>query len=469
MPQSAQFNLQGIDLYRNPLNSEGYFIKAVNVDSYPYGGVTKRPGYTTFLGTNGSAVTDIFQYLQYDSNFLFAKRGNVLYYYDVTVGTGDWAVCGNGTFTATSNIGHAVLENVLIIGDGVGSTRHTTNGTSFTNTSGAPIAGDFEQYQQRIYAAGTADTLFFSSIGSADNWSGVSPADSSSIQIPGEGLIKKISKIDNKLFLHKAAGNMFSWDGDYLIDMATNSALTSPASYAKTENFGYWLNRDGIFGFGGGQPELISNAIQPLIYNNFGSGIAGTTFTNAPAACLRYDYYLSVGDITDDITQETISNAVIKYNFQKNLFYVYSFANRPTAMTRYEDADGVEHLLFGDSTGQIYKFGGTATSDNGTPIQAKLEMVFSASQPADFKKWNEYNASFNPGSKAKIQLGFTDTFRRDSLNLVEVGDTSTGDIHFRIPQGTRSKLCNVRVYENSTGPAFTWYGHAFDYEISTAR
>jgi len=472
MPQSSQSTLLGIDLYNNPLNNEGYFIKAVNVDSYPYGGIKKRPGYVDFLGTtNGSIVTDLFQWTKDDGSqsYLYAKKGNVLQYYDVTAGTGDWVTCDNGTFSGTANIGHSVLNNTLIVGDGVGSTRHTTDGTAFTNTTGAPIARDFEQFQQRIYAIGTANTLFFSSTGSADNWSGVSPADSSSLQIPGEGRLTKINKIDNKLFLHKAAGNMFSWDGDYLIDMSTNYALTSPQSYARTENYGFWLNRQGIYGFGGGQPEMISNPIQPYIYNDFNTGITGTVFDQAPGVCFKFDYYLSVGTIADDITQETINNAVIKYNYQKNLFYVYSFADRPTAMGVYEDSSGVESLIFGDGVGQVYKFGGTARSDSGVPIEAMTEIVFSGNDSFSFKKWNEYSASFNPGSKAKLQIGFTDTFRRDSLNLVEVGDTSDGAIHWRVPQGTRSKLAFIRTYENSTGPSFIWYGHEVDYDIETAR
>lgn len=471
MASAAQFNLQGIDLYQNPLSSEGNFLRAINVDSYPYGGIKKRPGYATFNGTsNGSAVQNLFQWTKDDGSqsYLYAKKGNVLYYYDVTAGTGDWTICENGTFSGTAYLGWAVLENTLIMGDGIGSTRHTTSGTSFTNTTGAPISNNFEQYQQRIYATGT-NTLFFSSTGSADNWSGVSPADSSSIQIPGEGQIIKLMKSNDRLIIHKANGNMFSWDGDYLIDMATNYGLSSPQSYAKTEDYGFWLNREGIYGFGNNRPELVSNAIQPYIYNDFSTGIAGTTFNHAPAACFKFDYYLSVGNISDDIVRETISNAVIKYNYQKNLFYVYSFANKPTAMTVYEDNAGVEHLIFGDSVGQVYTFGGTATSDNGTPIEAIAEMIFSGNQPHEFKKWHEYSATFNPGSKAKLQLGFCDTFRRDQINLVDVGDTSDGALHWRVPQGTRSKLAYLKVYENSGGPRFQWYGHAMDYDIDDAR
>lgn len=473
MATASQFNLQGVDLYQNPLANTGSFLRAVNVDSYPLGGIKKRAGYSTFLGTsNGSAVQNLFQWTKDDGSqsYLYAKKGNVLQYYDVTAGTGDWTTCANGTFSGTAYVGHSVLENTLIVGDGVGSTRHTTSGTSFTNTSGAPIAGQFEQYQQRIYAL-NSNTLFFSSTGSADNWSGVSPADSSSIQVPGEGRGVKLHKTDNQLVIHKAGGNMFTWDGDYLVDLATNYGLSSPQSYNEVEDFSLWLNREGIYGFGAGfsKPKLISNQVQPYIYNDFGTGISGSTFNTAPGVCFKFDYYLSVGTVSDDIVKETIPNAVIKYNYAKNLYHVYSFANMPTAMGVYQDNTGVESMIFGDSAGQVYKYGGTATSDNGTPIEAVTEIVFGSDTPYEFKRWFEYSSSFNPGSKAKLQIGFCDTFRRDQINLIDIGDTSDGAIHVRIPQNTRSKIAYLKVYENSSGPRFEWYGHAIDYELDTAR
>ena len=96
-------------------------------------------------------------------------------------------------------------------------------------------------------------------------------------------------------------------------------------------------------------------------------------------------------------------------------------------------------------------------------------MVFAGDTPQNFKQWYEYNAAFNPGSRAKLQLGFADTFRRDSTNLVEAGDTSSGAIHVRIPQKTRSKIAYLKVYENSSGPRFEWYGHAIDYEVDNVR
>lgn len=463
-----QFNLSGINAYNNPLNTNGEFLRAVNVDSYPNGGIKKRPGYTKFLGGGGTdIVTDIFQWTN-DSgsqSYLYAKKGSVLQYYDVTAGTGDWTNCGNGTFSGTTSIGHGVLENVLIIGNGVDATRHTTNGTSFTNTTLAPIANQFEQYQQRIYAVGTANTLFYSTTGDATNWSAVAPSDSSSIQIPGEGAIIDAIKIADKLQIHKAGRNIFRWDGYLLEDLATKAGMSSFQSFSKIEDYGIWLTRDGIYGSSGDRPELISNAVQPWIYNDFGGGINGHLFDFAPAASHRFDYYLGAGDITDDVTHETIHNAVLKYNYQKNMWFIYSLADNPTAFGEYQDNAGVKHLLFGDNGGQVYIFGEGATDDDGAPIEAITEMVVTGNDISNFKVWKEYSLFFNPGSKAKVQIGMSDTFRRDSIRLKEIGDTSIGALSVRFPVGSRSKLLYVKVYENSKGPAWIWYGHAVDFDV----
>lgn len=402
-------------------------------------------------------------------SYLYAKRGNVLQYYDVTAGTGDWTTCGNGTFSPTENVGHAVLEDTLIVGDGVGSTRHTTNGTSFTNTPLAPIAAHFEQYQQRVYAAGTANTLFYSTTGDPTNWSSISPSDSSSLQIPGEGGIVNVVKIADKLQIHKRGRNIFRFDGYLLEDLATRAAMTSTQSYAKTEDYGFWLTREGIYGSGGERPELISNPVQPWIYNDFGDGINGDTFDFAPAAVHRYDYYIAVGDITDDITHETIHRAVIKYNYQKNLWYIYSLADLPTALTTYQDNQGVSHLIFGDNGGQVYVFGGTAATDDGDPIEAITEMILVGKDATAFKKWNQYSVMFNFGSKAKVQIGLSDSFRRKSINLIDLGDTSLGAVDFRLPQGSRTKLMYIKTYENSAGPKWTWYGHSVDYDVEDVK
>jgi hypothetical protein len=142
------YNVGGINTYSNPLSQDGVLIHAINVTSTGQGYKTKRSGYSSFLGTpDSSQVQSLFDFQNIGNNSgsmaLYRASGTSLYY--SLQGTGAWTLAGNGTITSGAHFGHAVLDNVLIGGDGQGSTRHTTNGTSFTNTTLAPPSEFFEQ------------------------------------------------------------------------------------------------------------------------------------------------------------------------------------------------------------------------------------------------------------------------------------------------------------------------------------
>src|SRR3990167_978398 len=121
----------------NPLQHQpGDMIRAVNIEADMYGAKKKRPGYTTYLGTtpNGSVIQDLMSYTRNSGTqfWNYALANGILYY--STQGTGAWTVCGNGTMSAAGTLSSAVLEDTLLVADGVGSIRYTTTGTSFTNT-----------------------------------------------------------------------------------------------------------------------------------------------------------------------------------------------------------------------------------------------------------------------------------------------------------------------------------------------
>lgn len=460
-------NLGGINTYLSPMiKGDGDLIRAVNVDSFPFGAKTKRIGYNTYLGTpDTSQVNTLFNWTKNDGTTLFNYRasGSVLYY--STQGTGAWTACGNGTITSGAHVGHAVLDDTLIICDGAGSTRYTTSGTSFTNGTLAPVAVDLAEFQGRIYAAGTSSTLFYSTANDATNWNTSGTSDSSSFTVPGAGKLNRIVKIADRLMASKNSGLLYKWDGYSLIDTSTDLGPSSPYSVASSEGYFFWLNRLGYIGYGGAKPQLLSNAIQRQIYNNSGSAIVGTAFNTAPSVEHRYNYMTSVGDVTDDFTQVTISNCIQKYNYQTNEWLNDSLAHKPTAYLSYKDTSGNQQLIFGNASGQCYQFSGTATSDAGSPIVSVLEFVHHGGLPHLEKKWDWFTGFFNPGNEAKIQIAVGDTFTRDTLNWIEVGDCSDGVAEFRFPQGTRGRLMFVKIYESSTNSRFTFYGYDVQAEV----
>ena len=442
-------------------------IESLNVDPFPVGAKTKREGYGTIIGTmpNGSAVDKLFDWHRNDGTtfWLYGVAGGLIY--SSAQGTGAWTQTGNGTVSAGVAIGHDVLNDTLFVGDGVGSTRHSTDGTSFTNTTIAPIGKHFTNFGNRLYIGGTASTFFWSSLGDGTNWSSSGTSDSSSIDIPGAGKINAVTKIIDRAVVTKNSGAIFRWDAYNLADLTTHLGPTSAQSIGEIEDYKFWLNRNGFFGFGGEKPQLVSNPIQRLVYNNEQSGIVGTTFDTAPGKTYKYDYLCSIGTVSDDLTGVTISDAISKYNFQLNEWGLYKFNNFPTAWCRYKDNNQVDQLAFGDGSGNVFQYGNGNLNDNGAPIEAKMTFVVHAGAPEALKKWNSASFVFNPGNEAKVQVAAADTFTKAKLKWIDLGDCSDGVAYFRPSEGLRSRLLFVRIYEASRNSKFTFYGFSISADL----
>lgn len=466
----SNFNVGGLNLYTNPLfhsfdsqvlQEDGELIRAVNVKSYPLGAKMQREGYTTFLGTTqtgGSSINNLHTWTKDDgtSVFLYAYAGGIMNYASVGGTQTDWLPMGNGTFTGT-HVGISILNNVMIAGDGVGSTRHSTDGTSFTNTTLAPTSEFFESYQNRIYCT-QGSSVFYSSYNDATNWSIALPNDSSSFTVLGQGSITKLFKTGDRLHICKANRDIFRWDGNSLVDLATTMGPSSPYSFGTSEDSVFYLTRLGINMCDPSGPQLLSNPIRGLVYNEAQTGVSGSAFGTSPGGIHNYDYYVSVGSVQDDFTSEPLNNAVFNYNFQKNEWLTYQFNDKPTAFCSYVDNVGSKQLVFGNSTGQVFQLSGSATSDNGNPISSVMEMIFHCNIPYLDKQWRWFFGFFNPGAEAQLSIAPTDTFVRGKKNWIDLGDATSGLIKYRFPTGLRSKLLHVRIRNASRTSRYIFYG-----------
>lgn len=463
------YNLGELQLKVSPfLQQKGSLLRSLNVEQDSIGAYRKRSGYTTYLGTpDNSQVNSLFSWTKNDGTTLHTYRysGSVLHY--STQGTGAWTPCGAGTFTTNSKIGYAVLDDTMIVGDGTAVTRHTSSGTSFTTTSGAPLSSQFVDYQGRIYSgrgtanAGTDTNLFYSTTGTASDWT----TDSSSIRIPGEGKILSVFKSNDKVVITKSSGLMYKWDGYALIDNVTDFGPSSPYSVADVEGYKIYLNRRGGFGYGGGRPEILSNPIQRQIYNDLGSGITGANFNTAPGVINKYDWLCAVGTVTDDLIEQTVDDCILKYDYQHNDWSNWQFNNFPTAFHSYTDASGNEQLIWGDSGGQCYQLSGTAVSDNGVAINSEIMGMLHYDSPETDKKFNYIWAFTNPGCRAKIQVAVADTFTKGKMNWIDLKPTKDGVMEARFPSGTRGKLLFWKLYESSTSSRWNLYGFSISFDL----
>ena len=468
MPVYRNFNLSGINHIVNPLlQPADNLLRAVNVETDVIGAKKKRAGYITYLGTpDTNQVNTLFDWHRNNGTQFWNYRASGSIFYYSQQGTGAWTVCGNGTIPNNDNVYGDVLADTLVITSPNGTTRHSTNGTSFTDTTSAPVGGvGVTEFQNRIWIPGTASALNYSTAGTPTDWT----SDSSAYVIGGPGKLLSSFKNNNRVVVTKNSGQMFRYDGYNLTDQVTDLGPTSAQSIALIEGFRFYLNRLGIFGYGGNNPELISNPIEKYIYNDDATGIVGTTFDNAPAVVHQYNYYLSVGSVQDNLTDEIINPAVLTYDYQKDEWMTNQFANQPTAFHSFKDASGNQQLIFGDAAGQCYQLSGTAVSDNGAAISSVLEGVINFGQPETDKKFNTLWAFANPGCQATLQVAIGDSFSKDKKNWISIGDLTEGYKESRFPSDTRGKLLFWKLSETSTNARFHFYGMACDYDNEDRR
>lgn len=461
------FNLKGINTKIQPFQQvDGQIIHCQNLYTNQIGAKTKRPGYTTFNGTaDGSAVTSLFQYQKNDgtTNYLYRASGSSLYYYNEGAGTGDWTLCGNGTIGAGAHVGNTTFNDVMIVGDGVGSTRHTTNGTSFTNTTLAPIGAYLANEFNRVFIGGTASELFYSSALDGTNWQTTGTSDSSSLTIGGGGKINGVFTAVDRIMITKTNGQMKKWDNYDLTTVPTTKGYSSPVSVADVDGYRIGLNRLGFFGYGGDRPEILSNPVEKHIYNSAGTGIDGSKFSTAAAGVYKYQYQCAVGTVTDDFTGIQIPDCVMNYNFQLDEWTDFKYQNFPTAYLNYVDRNGNEQTIFGDASGQVYKLDASTMSDNGSPIECSMIGFIHLGTPDNPKVFNKMHAFANPGCEATILLGVSEHFDLNKIKWVNYGSLTNGIHEIRTGIGWGHYLF-FKIVESSITAPFTFYGFAVDWE-----
>lgn len=356
---------------------KGEWKKIVNWDIAKIGCATKRDGYAAIL--NIPDASEILTLIPFEvgtyRKLIMINASGKLYCVDPTTEStwGSALLTGLSTTARwTATVLHDSSGNpYMILGNGV-NVYKTADGVTFSAVSGVPLGKYWASHQERVYAAGVPadeDVLHWCSIGDLTNWSTVAPNDSGSLNIDKHsgGTIQNIKALNDRVVIYKKT-RMKRWDEEYLRTVMASDGLDAPYSVAEINGMAFSLDRNGIRLYDGNAPQELSSKIEDLIYGiDFGT-------TNTPRICgevFKKKYYLSVGTITDE-DSNTITNAWIVYDYNKNAFWLYSLADQATAMTRLMCTDGVQRLYFGGTAGQVWNmFSGD--TDAGVDIEARLE------------------------------------------------------------------------------------------------
>jgi len=482
-------NPQGLNTYQNVLQTDGQLIHGVNIVQFPFGGMSKRPGYTSYLNNpDSSVVNSLFVWQFQNSGTFYAYRASGTNIYSSLMGTGNWAPTVNGSIASGQHVGNTIFNNVLTIGDGVNPLMNSLDGTTFTSPGSAPVAQYLTTFQDRVYTTdGTSDLLQYSVTNDPTNWQNSGTSDSNFLVIPTNGALSGLFVAANYLNITQTRGNIYNWDGTTLTNTSTKFGPSSPWSIAQIDDTFFWSNNVGQFQYDGAQKTLISNPIQRQFYNRQNTGIIANSWGTMPSADYYWNYLTAVGTVTDDFTGRTIPNNIIAFDFQKTQYLNWSFYNAPTAMYGYLDTNKVRQLIFGDAQGQCFQLNPSITSDNGNPIPTEMVYLFDyAQQSSAFsptsastvsgstyeKLWKSIRLFFNPGDEMNIQFSFSNSLTYANLTWSEVINTKVGDgdywqisdgaveIAFPLSQNNmpRSRFLFVRMYESSTTSQWSYYG-----------
>jgi hypothetical protein len=510
------FNIQGINTYNNPLEYDGQIITGLNITGNPFGAVSKRPGYGTFLGTLPGRVQSLFSFpSNAGSNIvLLGAAGSQLMY--SSMGTASWAQANPGTIAPNAYVGNAIMTQgsvgtsgqtieYLNIGDGNQQVLCSSDGINFapgtTGGGSPPVAQYLCPYQNILYTSdGSTSNLQASSPLDPTNWSNSGTSSSTSFTLANIGACQGLFVAGNQLIITKGRGQVFTYDDTTFVDTSTVYGPSSPRSIAQIDDYWFLLNQYGIFGFDGATKTLLSAPIQRHFFNRENTGITAASWGSAPATCHYWDYLVAVGTFTDDFTGRTVNNGIIKYDYQKNQFFDWSFNNPPTALHSYTDYQNTRQLIFGDASGNVFQMNPSKTSDNGASIPTEMVFLFTyAIQSTQFsqtsasaqlgssfqKKWNWIRLFFNPGDEVNVQFAFSDSLTYQNLTWSESRNTrekggpndywqmSDGVVEIRPPNDEenmpRSRFMFLRIYDDSATSQYTYYGAQIDAEIQLIK
>jgi len=367
-------------------------LRAQNVISPTIGSFTKRLGYTQ-IGAQMTASKDILMNVEFQYGVTPTRKHIVVcdatseseVYVNVT---GTWTQQAQN-LTATAKARGTDFVDYFFLVNYSDATRSYSGAawSTATNVTSAPKAKYIESYRNRLYlgycnvsATAYPSRIYYSSLPAADGsitWDVTN--DWFYVETSDGDVITALAKNKTYLIVFKE-NSMFRFDGTYaannLKPISWKLGTVSQESVVLDENLIMFYSRKGVAMSVGGEPQIISRPIQPIIDRvnqaNLGDICAG----------IKGDHYLCyVGTLTSALPGDdsALSRVMLDYDINQNLWTYHTIPDEPQAFGTYTSS-GAKKLSFGDANGEVFTWN-SGTTDDGTAIATNIETVMWPSGP----------------------------------------------------------------------------------------
>ena len=374
------------------LMKQNQVIRAQNVISETLGSFTKRKGYTQ-LGNVMTVGKDILMNAEFQYGTTPTRKHiavcNAASESEVYVLSGStWGQQAQNLTAGAKARGTDFVDYFFLVNysDATRSYSGSAWSTS-TNVTSAPKAKYVESYSDRLYlgycdVGGTdyPSRVYYSSLTASDEtitWDTTN--DWFPVETNDGDHITALAKNKTYLIIFKE-NSMFRYNGTLgvknLKAISWNLGAVSQESVVIDENLILFYSRKGVCVYTGGEPKIISRAIQPIIdrvnQSNLGdisAGISGDI------------YYCYVGTLTSALPGDSaaLEKVMLVYDISQNIWTYFTLADEPTAFGEYTSS-GEKLLSFGDSNGEVFTLN-SGTTDDGTAIATNIEQLMWPSGP----------------------------------------------------------------------------------------
>ena len=269
----------------------------------------------------------------------------------------------------------ATFLDTTVAVNGTDTPTSTIDGAAWVVTGGnldvgnMPVGKYVMEFKDRVYTAGVSgnlDRLYYSGLPSSGTVSWTTGNGYIDIEPEeGAGAITGLAKVPGYVLIFKER-SLKRWDSsstypESLIDVG----CPSQEGVVMARQSVFYFNKRGVFETIGGYPRKISRPIQDII-----DAIPSSYYASVSGWADKDNIYFSIGDVTVD--GYLISNAVIKYNIDSQIWALRSYPNEFLAWYTYVDSNGDEIVIAGDDDGQVWQLN-TGTQDGSTSIKWMLQ------------------------------------------------------------------------------------------------